>query len=269
MKDSKEGTMRTLKVRILRIKPGEESNARYQEYTVEEKPRMSVLLLLDEIKETQDSTIYYEAVCRSSICGSCALWVNGQPKLACKTQIKDLPAKITLAPLPNFPLIKDLAVDKSKFFAELNRKLEAWVHACEEFKGEESIMSDEMANKLYERERCIECGICVSACPAGNFTPFMAATGCGHGLRFALDPRNTDKKAVKCLISALASDEGLWGCDGVGACQKFCPKELQLIPQMAETRKEILCLIIVDWLKKLGLNKAADQIEKISKKIKF
>ncbi len=261
--------MRTLKVKILRIRPGEESSAHYQEYTVEEKPRMSVLLLLDEIKETQDSTIYYEAVCRSSICGSCALWVNGQPKLACKTQIKDLPAKITLAPLPNFPLIKDLAVDKSQFFATLNQKLEAWIHNDEKFEDKENTMPDELATKLYDRERCIECGICVSACPAGNFTDFKAATGCGHALRFTLDPRNTDKKAVKHLIRSLASDEGLWGCDGVGACQKFCPKELPLIPHMAETRKEIVCLILVDWLKKLKAEKLAKIVTELNKKIKY
>lgn len=261
--------MRELKVKILRIRPGEESKKYFSEFTIQEKPRMSVLLLLDEIKETRDPSIYYEAVCRSSICGSCAIWINGQPKLACKTQIKDLPATIVLEPLPNFPLIKDLAVDKSKFFAELNQKLEAWIHCLEEFKDQESVMSDELATKLYDRERCIECGICVSACPSANFTPFIAATGCEHGLRFALDPRNTDGKAVEHLINTLASDEGLWGCDGVGACQKFCPKELLLIPQMAETRKDVLCLIITEWLKKLKLAKLAQRIEKIREKIKY
>lgn len=243
--------MRNLTVKILRIKPGEEDKKYYSEFLVQEKPRMSVLILLDEIKETLDSGIYYEAVCRSSICGACAIKINGQPKLACKTQVSSLPSKITLEPLDIFPLIKDLAVDKSKLFEELNKRLETWVHSKDDFKDQESLMSDKTATELYERERCIECGICLSACPAANFTRFVGATGCGKALRFALDPRNVGEKAVKELVSLLASDEGLWGCDGVGVCQKFCPKEMPLLNHLASTRRKVLMLILKEWLKKL------------------
>jgi len=242
--------MRKLTVRILRAKPGQEKNAHFDEYCIEEKPRMSVLLVLDEIKETKDPSIYYESVCRSSICGSCAIKINGQPKLACKTQTSSLPDKITLEPLDVFPLIKDLAVDKSQFFEELNKKLETWVHRQKEFKNLDEKISEELASQLYESERCIECGICISACVAASCAKFMGASGCGKGLRFVLDPRNEDKEAIKKLISVLASDEGLWGCHGIGACEKFCPKEINLLKQLGKARIEVLKLIVKEWLKK-------------------
>src|SRR3989338_6059251 len=154
--------MRQLKIKIAR------DNGNFSEFLVQEKPGMSVLSLLDEILETQDSSIYYEAVCQSSICGSCAIKINGQPKLACKTQTSSLPENIALEPLDFFPLIKDLATDKSKFFEELNKRLETWVHPEKPFTNEDEIMPDEISAKLYERERCIECGICISACPAAS-----------------------------------------------------------------------------------------------------
>ncbi|MBI2450254.1 MAG: 4Fe-4S dicluster domain-containing protein [Candidatus Nealsonbacteria bacterium] len=235
--------MRELKVKIAR------GNKNFSEFSVQEKPRMSVLLLLDEILETQDSSIYYESVCRSSICGSCAVKINGQPKLACKTQTSSLPENITLEPLDFFPLIKDLATDKSRFFLELNRKLETWIHPSKPFSGKDEIMPEEVSAKLYERERCIECGICVSACPAASFTNFMSASGTQKALRFLDDPRNS-KEAQEKLIAVLASDEGLWGCHGVGACENFCPKEIPLTRQLAESRREIIKLILRDWFKK-------------------
>lgn len=243
--------MRELKIKIMRIKPGQEKEKYYSEYVIEEKPRMTVLLLLDEIKETMDSSIYYEAVCRSSICGSCAIKINGQPKLACKTQIVSLPQEIVLEPLDFFPLIKDLAVDKSGFFKELNEKLETWTHQNKGFDGREENMTDKLAAELYERERCIECGICVSACPAASYgDKFISASGSQKALRFFLDPRNKDKLAIEKLSNILASDEGLWGCHGIGACENFCPKEIPLTRQLAESRRTILRLIIKDWFKK-------------------
>lgn len=243
--------MRELKVRIKRFYPSKDKKPRFDEFIIQEKPRMSVLILLDEIKEIKDSSIYYESVCRSSICGSCAIKINGQPKLACKTQVSTLPLKITLEPLDFFPLIKDLATDKHTFFEKLNQELEAWIHREKDFNpDEEEKMDEKTASEIYDADRCIECGICISACPAQQISEFIGACGINKGLRFLLDPRNEKKEAIDKLIEKLASDKGLWGCSGVGACQNFCPKEIPLARQLANSRKNILKLIIKEWLKK-------------------
>ena len=242
--------MRTLRVKVFRKPSGKNTISYYDIFTIEEKPRMSVLMLLDEIRDTKDPSLYYEAVCRSSICGSCAIKINGKPMLACKTQTSDLPEDIKLEPLAVFPHIKDLGVDKAVFFEKLNRKLETWVHRDTPFENKDEIISDELSSRLYDTERCIECGICISACPAASFAGFIGATGSSKGLRFALDPRNENKEAHNKLLETLTSDEGLWGCHGVGVCENFCPKEIPLINQLASARKEILALVLGDWSRK-------------------
>lgn len=242
---------RTLTVKIKRC-----DGNKYSEYKVEEQPSMSVLVLIEHIQENIDASLYFERMCASAICGACAIKINGQPKLACKTQTSSLPSKITLEPLDVFPVVKDLATDKGKFFDELNKKLEAWVHRTTPFNPkEEGKMSDELASKLYANERCIECGICVSACASASLGKFIGASGCTKGLRFGLDPRNEEKRAVDKLINILASDEGVWGCHGIGACENFCPKEIPLMKQMATSRKEFLKLIFRNNLGKLFGNK--------------
>ena len=245
--------MRALKVKIFRTGSGDKNTAHFDEFSIKEKPRMTILLLLDEIKEELDPNMYYESVCCSSICGSCAIKMNGQPKLACKTQTSSLPQEIILEPLDFFPKIKDLATDKSIFFDALNKELEAWIHPIKNFNGEDEKFSEAVSAKLYESERCIECGICISSCPAASYAGFISASGCAKGMRFALDPRNKDKKAVEKLISILASDEGLWGCRGIGACENFCPKEISLKNQLASSRRKILGLIIKEWIQKARL----------------
>jgi fumarate reductase iron-sulfur subunit len=242
--------MRTLRVKVFRKPSGKNTISYYDIFTIEEKPRMSVLMLLDEIRDTKDSSLYYEAVCRSSICGSCAIKINGKPMLACKTQTSGLPEDIKMEPLAVFPHIKDLGVDKAVFFEKLNQKLETWVHRDTPFENKDEIISDELSSRLYDTERCIECGICISACPAASFAGFIGATGSSKGLRFALDPRNENKEARNKLLETLTSDEGLWGCHGVGACENFCPKEIPLINQLASARKEILALVLGDWSRK-------------------
>jgi fumarate reductase iron-sulfur subunit len=241
---------RKLLLRIKRGLPGKDSY--YSEYLVDEKEGMSVLSLLKHIQEEMDGDLYFERMCKSSICGSCAIKINGRPKLACKTQTSPLPNIITLEPLDFFPLIKDLATDKSKFFEGLNKYLEAWVHRGRPFNpNEEGRMSDKLASKLYANERCIECGICVSACAAASFGKFISAGGVLKGLRFGMDPRNENLEAVDKLVNILASDSGLWGCHGMESCENFCPKEIPLTKQLAIARKEFLKLVIKNSFKKL------------------
>jgi fumarate reductase iron-sulfur subunit len=239
--------MRTLQIKVFRKWSADEGREWYSNFEIEEKPRMSILMLLDEMRDI-DPTLHYEAVCRSSICGSCAIKINGRPRLACKTQTSDLPENILLEPLDVFPLIRDLATDKSVFFEKLNRALETWVHRDHPFDGSDEILTNETASQLYDTERCIECGICISACPAASFAGFIGATGSSKGLRFALDPRNENKEARQKLLILLTSNEGLWGCHGVGACKNFCPKEIPLINQLASARLEVLKLVLAETL---------------------
>src|SRR3989304_8207297 len=96
-------TQRTLKLKIFRHDPSDtDSVPHFDAFEVTERPFMTVFLAMDDIQTNRDPSLLYDICCRSNVCGSCAINVNGQPMLACKTLTKDLPGEITLEPLRFF-----------------------------------------------------------------------------------------------------------------------------------------------------------------------
>ena len=97
---------RTLQIEILRHNPRDPaSEPRLQCFELEEADSMTLFIALNEIRERQDPSLQFDFVCRAGICGSCGMIINGRPGLACRTLTRDLPDRITLAPLPAFELI--------------------------------------------------------------------------------------------------------------------------------------------------------------------
>lgn len=212
-----------------------------QEYRLEELPGMTIFVALNKIREEQDPSLMFDFVCRAAICGSCAMVINGRPRLACKTLTKDLPAKITLLPLPVFKLIGDLSVDTGTWFRHLSLKTEAWVHTSKEFdpKAPEERMDNETALKIYEAERCIECGCCIAGCATANIREdFLGAAGINRVARFMIDPR--DERTPEQYYEVVGSEEGAFGCMGLMACDDNCPMELPLQIQLAYVRRKML-----------------------------
>ena len=102
----------------------------FKEYKLEETDSMTIFIALTTIRETQDANLSFDFVCRAGICGSCAMMINGQPKLACRTLTKDYEEGIiTLAPLPAFKLIKDLSVNTGIWFEGMTKRVEGWIHS--------------------------------------------------------------------------------------------------------------------------------------------
>jgi Succinate dehydrogenase/fumarate reductase, Fe-S protein subunit len=138
-------------------------NGNYQTYEINNiEDRTTILEVLEQIKNYQDPSLSYRAQCRASICGTCAVKVNSQTVLACKTKVKDLAVndEIVIEPLSNMPVIKDLVVDHDEFLNKL-KKAKAWFIPKEPF---EKVYPEDLAT--YDRETdCILCGICYSVCP--------------------------------------------------------------------------------------------------------
>ncbi|UCG12650.1 MAG: 2Fe-2S iron-sulfur cluster binding domain-containing protein, partial [Deltaproteobacteria bacterium] len=102
---------------IRRFDPECDEAPHIQKFTVQVERGMTILDGLHRIKETQDSSLAWRFSCRMGVCGSCAMLINGKPGLACNTQILDVTQQaLTLAPLPNFPIIRDLASDLKPLF---------------------------------------------------------------------------------------------------------------------------------------------------------
>jgi len=234
-------TNRTLTIDVFRYNPETPENPpRMQQYQLKEIPRMTMFLALNMIREEQDASLMFDFVCRAAICGSCAMLINGKPRLACKTLTRDLPSRITLLPLPVFKLVGDLSVDTGVWFRELTLKTEGWIHSnhAYDFKSEEERMDNETALKIYEAERCIECGCCVGGCATANIREdFIGAAGINRIARFMVDPR--DNRTSQQYFDVVGKDEGAFGCVGLMACDDNCPMEIPLQQQLSFVRRKM------------------------------
>ena len=197
---SPETLQRTLKFNIFRHNPADAtSKPHVQSYEIEEADSMTLFIALNEIRELQDPSLQFDFVCRAGICGSCAMLINGKPALACRTLTKELPADISLAPLPGFEIIGDLSVNTGKWMRGMSERLETWIHRAEQninIDKLEDKMEPEQATKIYELERCIECGCCISACGTAQMREnFVGAVGIQQMARFYIDPRDNRNDA--------------------------------------------------------------------------
>jgi len=232
-----------LQISILRYNPQEPgSTPRMQAYDLEEADGMTLFIALTELREKHDPSLHFDFVCRAGICGSCAMVINGRPGLACRTLTKKLDRTITLAPLPVFELIADLSVNTGKWMRAMSERLETWVHLKEEeidLSRMEARMEPELAQKIYELDRCIECGCCVAGCGTARMREdFVGAVGLNKMARFRLDPR--DKRTDADYYELVGDDDGVFGCMSLLACHDVCPKQLPLSTQIAFIRRKMI-----------------------------
>jgi fumarate reductase iron-sulfur subunit len=234
---------RTLRIQILRHNPRDpDSQPRLQTFEIEEADAMTLFIALTEIRERQDPSLQFDFVCRAGICGSCGMIINGRPGLACRTLTKDLPEQITLAPLPAFELIGDLSVNTGKWMRGMSERLETWVHSQNletlDIDAMEATMEPQLAEQIYELERCIECGCCVAACGTARMRDdFVGAVGLNQVTRFRLDPR--DERSDAQFYELVGDESGVFGCMTLLGCEDMCPKDLPLATQIAFLRRRM------------------------------
>jgi fumarate reductase iron-sulfur subunit len=232
---------RALTFSIFRYNPEDpESTPRMEDFHLEETDSMTLFIALNRIREEQDPGLQFDFCCRAGICGSCAMLINGKPDLACHTLTKELPARITLMPLPVFKLIGDLSVDTGTWFRHMNEKVQSWVHTDKVFDpaAPEEPMTNALADEIYELERCIECGCCVAACGRANMrTDFMGAVAFNRIARFMTDPRD-QRKAME-YFEVVGTEDGIFGCLGLLGCEDVCPKNIPIQDQLGILRRKM------------------------------
>lgn len=150
----------SFEVKVHRYDPVEE-NHYLDTYNLEYYPSMTVLDVLEEIQKRYDSNLAFRSSCRSGKCGSCAVSLDGKPVLACRTTLDG--RDIELGPLDNFPVVKDLVVDKSQFDRGQQRAL-AYTSRNDEKEAPEANIPEEDVD-FSNISRCIGCMICESVCP--------------------------------------------------------------------------------------------------------
>ena len=234
---------RSLNIEILRHNPADPGSAPHlQLFEVQETDAMTLFIALNEIRQRQDPSLQFDFVCRAGICGSCAMIINGRPGLACRTLTSELPERIVLAPLPGFELIGDLSVNTGKWMRGMSERLQTWVHN----EGLDDVnidalevpMAPELAEKIYELERCIECGCCIAACATAQMREkFVGAIGLNQIARFRLDPR--DERTDAQFYELVGDETGVFGCMTLLGCEDMCPKNLPLAAQIAFLRRRM------------------------------
>ncbi len=208
VKEEKSEKRRKIKIKILRFNGKERF---YVEYNV---PNLNTVLeALLYIRENIDSTLAFNHACRSGICGACAVKIDGIPKLACKTPLKN---DITIEPLDGFKVVRDLIVDEGEFF-EVYRK----VGLCADILDGKEV-DEEIRRKIYVYDRCILCLICVSVCPVCRsycYSRFLSPAILAKAYRLFLDERNTERKKILKNIK-----KGVNACEFYYKCVKNCPR---------------------------------------------
>jgi fumarate reductase iron-sulfur subunit len=240
-----EAPARQLRIRVLRYDPKRPEVApHWQTYELQDADGMTLFIALGEIRERLDPSLLFDFVCRAGICGSCAMLINGRPGLACRTLTRSLPADVTLAPLPVFELIGDLSVNTGKWMRAMSERLRTWVHQQDpqpDLTRLEARMEPELAEAIYELDRCIECGCCVAACGTARMREdFVGAVGMNKIARFRLDPRDT--RSDEDFYELVGDDDGVFGCMSLLACHDVCPKQLPLSTQIAFLRRKMAAM---------------------------
>lgn len=227
-----------IKIKVRRHNPAEkEGSAPYiQAYNVEAADGMTVLDALLKVYDEEDPTLSFRRSCRSAICGSCAMRINGFAKLSCNTQIIPEHKKygeVLIEPISNHGVIKDLVVDMAPFYKKME-KVTPYLTPPEGGVREGVQITKENEAAIDESQSCIMCACCNSECNALEIDPhFIAPAALAKAWRFVGDVR--EDYARKRLYK-LSEEHGVWDCVRCIHCTEYCPKGVKPLKQIERLR---------------------------------
>ena len=234
------------------LRPVGDGRPEYQSYVVEMPQSATVLDTLLATRESIDGSLAFRCACRSAICGSCAMRINGESRLACKTKIIQVSPHgqpVTLEPLANLPMLKDLVADMGPFYDKI-RAIVPWLAADPEKRAplREYLVDAARSTKLSQFAACIQCGVCYSACPIVSLDDrYLGPAALAKAYRFCHDPRD-DAKSER--LARLAQEQGLWRCHTIFSCHGVVPQGRQPDGSDSESQEdgalEAACICCVE-----------------------
>jgi fumarate reductase iron-sulfur subunit len=234
-----------ISLEVVRYRPESEGEPTTQTYETPCRKDWVVLDALNWIKDNVDGTLSFRWSCRMGICGSCGMTVNGEPKLTCATFLSDYePGPVRVAPLANFPVVRDLVIEMSDFLNKLPQ-VQPWLVRREErpLSEGEHRQTPEQLDEYKQYSMCINCMLCYAACPVYGLDPhFVGPAAIALAQRYNLDSRDEGQRA---RLDVLSQHTGIWGCTFVGECTKVCPKHVD--PAGAIQRYKLQAAM--DWFK--------------------
>ncbi len=222
----------TITLRIARSNPSEGQESSFSEFQIPVLKWTTVLEAILYVKQNLDHSVAVRYSCRQASCGSCGMKINGRPALACYTKISELNSNvITVEPMNNFPIIRDLAVDFKQLISNHKKMKPFIIREDSEVTPEskEFIQTPQDLEKFLQFSYCIKCGLCNSACPTmATDTSFIGPQGLAQAYRYVADNRDKGKDD---RLKIVDDSHGIWRCHFAGSCSQVCPKGVD--PAMA------------------------------------
>ncbi len=230
-----------LKVSLYRYNPETDDAPFMQDFSVETDGRdLMVLDVLELIKAEHDGSVTYRRSCREGVCGSDGLNMNGKNGLACITPLSETvkAGKLVIRPLPGLPVIRDLVVDMSLFYAQYE-KVQPYLQNPTPAPAIERLQSPEERAQLDGLYECILCACCSSSCPSFWWNPdrFIGPAGLLQAYRFLADSRDT---VTEDRLSKLDDPFSVFRCHGIQNCVNVCPKGLNPTKAIGHIRTMLL-----------------------------
>jgi len=216
----------TLDMDVLRYRPEQDGQPFVQTYTVPYADDWSVLQGLQHIKDELDGSLSFRWSCRMAICGSCGMMIDGVPKLACRTFLRNFSAgRLRIGPLAHFPVERDLIVGMKNYVKRLEG-LKPYLIPKEERAPEqgEYLQTPQQLDRYRQFSDCINCTLCYAACPQYGMNPKFI--GSGHMAlvhRYNADSRDGGREQ---RMGKVNEADGVWGCTAIGYCSVVCPKQV-------------------------------------------
>ncbi len=215
----------SITLRISRFNPEHDESSGFMEFSVPVQKWTTVLEAILEVKKHFDHSVAVRYSCRQATCGSCGMIINGKPRLACFTKISELNSNVvTVEPMNNFPVIRDLAVKFEKLFDSHQKIKPFLIRDDTELVSDEKefLQSPEEVEQYIQFANCIKCGLCNSACPTmATDSSFVGPQALAQAYRYVADTRDKGKDS---RLKIIDDSHGIWRCHFAGSCSQVCPK---------------------------------------------
>ena len=227
-------------LKIQRFNPDTDEAPYFQEYTVDADPNERLLDALMQVKRFQDGSLGFRKSCAHGVCGSDAMRISGKDGLACKTLIKEVAVNdgdtVTVQPLRNLPVQRDLIVDQSDFFKKY-RAIKPYLINDEPVAEKERLQSQAERMAFDDTTNCILCASCYSACPVlEDNTAFLGPAAIAQAYRFNADTRD---RGFEARLEVLDGADGVWPCRNHFNCTQTCPRSILITKRINQTKRMI------------------------------
>jgi succinate dehydrogenase / fumarate reductase iron-sulfur subunit len=234
-------------VKVFRYQPGAEPH--YESYVVTIPEYANVIDAIEAVWAQHDRSFMFRHACHHASCGTCAVRINGYEKLPCIVPVREAlegRSEIVIEPLRNFPLVGDLVVDVAGFFQNqeasglvITRRVEPDLHGERYERAPIFDAWGKLDQRPYNRfQNCIECGICMSACPTMAATEKFFGPAPLAGVWRALQESDPAERAE--LLSLADSEQGVWRCHSAWECTESCPQNVEPAEAIMALRRELI-----------------------------